>query len=298
MRRKDKKHGSMEIKGFTLIELLVVIAIISILSAILFPVFARARENARRTSCLSNLKQIGIGVMMYVQDYDERYPMNYWYGGALDANGHPASDYGVTCTAAGLTGQGMPCEMFTDNTGSHQGNWVTWMDIIYPYIKNKQVFVCPSAKPNGDSSSASARVGSYGINAVFGSTAYQNNFDYRSPSPYRTTLPLAAIQRPSLVFMIVDSATVYNINTTPLGIRNYITAAPTNARYGIQSLHLDGMNVMFTDGHAKWLSTQRVLSAIPAGTGACHLDWYSSDPTWATSYCSSDWNPFITFDKN
>ena len=64
----------MRRKAFTLIELLVVIAIISILAAILFPVFARARESARRTSCLSNLKQIGLGIMMYVQDYDETYP--------------------------------------------------------------------------------------------------------------------------------------------------------------------------------------------------------------------------------
>ncbi|MEO6908674.1 MAG: DUF1559 domain-containing protein, partial [Abditibacteriaceae bacterium] len=66
----------MKRKGFTLIELLVVIAIIAILAAILFPVFARARENARRASCMSNLKQIGLGVMMYVQDYDERYPFD------------------------------------------------------------------------------------------------------------------------------------------------------------------------------------------------------------------------------
>ncbi|MDF2440635.1 MAG: hypothetical protein JWN98_1619, partial [Abditibacteriota bacterium] len=64
-------------KGFTLIELLVVIAIIAILAAILFPVFARARENARRTSCQSNLKQIGLGIMQYTQDYDERMPARY-----------------------------------------------------------------------------------------------------------------------------------------------------------------------------------------------------------------------------
>ena len=67
----DQKHR----RGFTLIELLVVIAIISLLAAILFPVFSRARENARRSSCLSNLKQIGLGMMQYTQDYDERYPM-------------------------------------------------------------------------------------------------------------------------------------------------------------------------------------------------------------------------------
>ena len=63
--------------GFTLIELLVVIAIIAILAAILFPVFARARESARRTSCISNLKQLALGTMMYAQDYDETYPMSY-----------------------------------------------------------------------------------------------------------------------------------------------------------------------------------------------------------------------------
>lgn len=63
-------------RAFTLIELLVVVAIVAILAAILFPVFARARENARRTSCLSNMKQIGLGIMLYTQDYDERLPMS------------------------------------------------------------------------------------------------------------------------------------------------------------------------------------------------------------------------------
>lgn len=88
-------------KAFTLIELLVVIAIIAILAAILFPVFARARENARRSSCLSNLKQIGLGAMMYIQDYDERYPQAYWYKSATFTKS--ASDY-VTQTKAGTPG--------------------------------------------------------------------------------------------------------------------------------------------------------------------------------------------------
>jgi prepilin-type N-terminal cleavage/methylation domain-containing protein/prepilin-type processing-associated H-X9-DG protein len=84
-------------RGFTLIELLVVIAIIAILAAILFPVFAQAREKARAITCVSNQKQIGLGLVMYVQDYDETYPENQYY----------------------------------DGTGRH-----TWADFIYPYIKN------------------------------------------------------------------------------------------------------------------------------------------------------------------
>ena len=91
--------------AFTLIEILVVIAIIAILAAILFPVFARARENARRSSCMSNLKQLGLGIMQYTQDNDEAYPTPYYYNGARA---------------------------------------VLWMEHIFPYVKSNQVFICPS----------------------------------------------------------------------------------------------------------------------------------------------------------
>lgn len=92
-------------KGFTLIELLVVIAIISILASILFPVFARARENARRASCMSNLKQIALGVMMYVQDYDDRFP--YYSGGGEMAFIFPyvKSAQVFRCPSSGLVDQ-------------------------------------------------------------------------------------------------------------------------------------------------------------------------------------------------
>ncbi len=107
-------------RGFTLIELLVVIAIISILAAILFPVFARARENARRSSCVSNLKQMGLGFMMYSQDFDEHMPNafnTYPSSGAYRMpNGNPAS-------AAAQP----------------------WYSLIYPYLKNWQLLNCPSA---------------------------------------------------------------------------------------------------------------------------------------------------------
>jgi prepilin-type N-terminal cleavage/methylation domain-containing protein/prepilin-type processing-associated H-X9-DG protein len=103
--------------AFTLIELLVVIAIIAILAAILFPVFARARENARKASCQSNLKQIGLGFMQYAQDYDERYPLGY-----------RASNPTPIVTPFG------------------------WADAIQPYIKSTQIFQCPSEEtgPNTD----------------------------------------------------------------------------------------------------------------------------------------------------
>ncbi|HEX8552570.1 MAG TPA: DUF1559 domain-containing protein [Abditibacteriaceae bacterium] len=100
----------MKRRGFTLIELLVVIAIIAILAAILFPVFARARENARRSSCASNLKQIGLGLVQYVQDYDEKYPG--WARSLNNPSGNSSEIY--------------------------------WMKQLEPYTKSSQVYKCPS----------------------------------------------------------------------------------------------------------------------------------------------------------
>ncbi len=110
-------------RGFTLIELLVVIAIIAILAAILFPVFAQARAKARQSSCLSNLKQIGLGTMMYAQDYDECYPYYYyvaamtWPGGFLVSDGSPNTYDGAI-----------------------------WTTVLGPYIKNSQLWYCPGVK--------------------------------------------------------------------------------------------------------------------------------------------------------
>ena len=107
-------------RGFTLIELLVVIAIIAILAAILFPVFARARENARRSSCLSNMKQIGLGMMQYSQDNDERYPPN-WHCGT-NASSCPAEDLD--------TDTSKPSGRFTVNgNSSGSGHYRTWINI-------------------------------------------------------------------------------------------------------------------------------------------------------------------------
>jgi prepilin-type N-terminal cleavage/methylation domain-containing protein len=112
-------------RGFTLIELLVVIAIIAILAAILFPVFAQAREAARKSSCQSNLKQLGNAFMMYVQDYDEIYPQSF-------VDGPPYGSPTLRAFAQALNGAYGPL------TGG------TFGSVLQPYVKNVQVFGCPS----------------------------------------------------------------------------------------------------------------------------------------------------------
>lgn len=110
-RRQGVKAVSKKRSAFTLIELLVVIAIIAILAAILFPVFAKAREKARQTACMSNMKQLGLGVMQYIQDYDEYYPMRY--GGGCPGD----------------------CEYNKQRS---------WKNMLYPYVKNYGIYKCPS----------------------------------------------------------------------------------------------------------------------------------------------------------
>jgi prepilin-type N-terminal cleavage/methylation domain-containing protein/prepilin-type processing-associated H-X9-DG protein len=157
-------------KGFTLIELLVVIAIIAILASILFPVFARARENARRTSCLSNTKQLGLGFMQYTQDYDEKYPIIGY--GPDSSNDH----------------------VIFPNGGSGPNNWILR---VYPYVKSAQIFACPSntiepwkGAPTAPTSVAGT---SYGANSALLTNSL-------------VPTPISAVQKASETVLLADSA--------------------------------------------------------------------------------------------
>jgi prepilin-type N-terminal cleavage/methylation domain-containing protein/prepilin-type processing-associated H-X9-DG protein len=198
-------------KGFTLIELLVVIAIIAILAAILFPVFARAREKARQSSCLSNVKQIALAVLMYTQDYDETFPPQYnFYRPLLD-------DYPTAWDRH------------------------SWKVGLVPYIQNDQILVCPSMAAEGSDEHwmYHPQNGGYGSNMryVFGYQAWRNLPSYCYPYGSGigvVSLPL--IEKPAEQYMLGDSDGMGYIQY------NHYTRA---------FRHNELMNVAFCDGHAK-----------------------------------------------
>ncbi len=201
-------------QGFTLIELLVVIAIIAILAAILFPVFARARENARKANCQSNLKQIALGIAQYTQDYDETFPP------MLARNGTAF----VT-----QTDSTMPGYKYTTSDGSTSGNLVCWMDIVQPYVKNAKIFDCPSY-----STPREAGAPSYGYS--------------RQVNGYWGGIALAAVKRPSECVMVLDYESRYG---TYANVGEYAAWNAVAANNFVHP-HSDGGNVCFVDGHVKW----------------------------------------------
>ncbi|MFO7945480.1 MAG: DUF1559 domain-containing protein [Armatimonadota bacterium] len=219
---------SKRTNGFTLIELLVVIAIIAILAAILFPVFARAREKARQTSCLSNVKQLSLGVQMYLQDFDETLPFAHLYTtGTPDHN-----------EFSGLS-----------------RNFLYWMDLIKPYVKNKQFYNCPST---------SNQWCSYGYNIQCG---YYNNDGPGASHPERTGpmyrgVNMSEFNKPAEFVLMADSTA----HSSYYEVWNGIWTNPDNAYYDTMwpATHNDGVNVGFVDGHAKWL-TRNAFMAVSYG---------------------------------
>ena len=228
----------MRRRGFTLIELLVVIAIIAILAAILFPVFARARENARKATCLSNEKQIGLGVMMYAQDFDEKLPPN---------GSGPAGDGGCCLPS------------FADPAVIAAGR-IAWIIRVTPYIKNAGVWECPSAG-NAWGPSSGVGTGSYpqATNYVVnGMTLGKALAKIQEPSRSVYAVEWSACDTGAVVRPIQCSACTTNVgyqgqpwNSVPSywGTTHGALSGPTaeDGKY----------NAIFCDGHAKTVSPKR-----------------------------------------
>ncbi len=245
------KHGGRSAQlrntptGFTLIEILVVIAIIAILAAILFPAFARARENARRASCQSNMKQIGLGIMQYAQDYDEGLPAIY--------NAAPA-------------------------TGGY------WTGAIQPYTKSTQILQCPSLAV-GTNATGTAGFDSYGFNVALNKSGgleglklpalnnvaelgmvFEDNLDANTNC---TGYGLGGGP-----FGNGFISTWYS--TTSGTAPDYPFGNTANAVAGPDGRHFEGLNAAFADGHVKWMRYGAAIT--PPATPTNWRLWYPSAP--------------------
>jgi prepilin-type N-terminal cleavage/methylation domain-containing protein/prepilin-type processing-associated H-X9-DG protein len=248
-------------RAFTLIELLVVIAIIAILAAILFPVFAQAREKARQTSCLSNVKQIGLGVMMYCQDYDETMPIGgYW----VDAVGGPQES--------------------------------RWYWDVEPYIKSRLIRACPSNPFAKNIRSDNKWDSNFGINANI--TGWERWANPKPLAAFATPADTVLLTETStlLVSWIAPSPNISNAailrdpkrwkelgawscdwDVQPPDQWDYHAEVGwwDNARPYDQvtmwerwpmPIHNGGANVAFCDGHAKWSKIETITGVGQTGT--------------------------------
>jgi prepilin-type N-terminal cleavage/methylation domain-containing protein/prepilin-type processing-associated H-X9-DG protein len=221
--------------AFTLIELLVVIAIIAILAAILFPVFAQAREKARQAACLSNCKQIGLGVMMYAEDWDQSYPLFAHFP-------------------------------------THEP---MWFQMIQPYIKNENVFTCPSVQRLITEATRPKQMAGwtvplysfngYGVNYLHVIQYGPGDVTGKTMGPKR----LAGLSRPAETIMIADGQGAKDW-TAGMGWNAIYCAAEAgpswyskeglDKTYALADRHNGGGSYIFADGHVRWMRRDAVIS--------------------------------------
>lgn len=223
-------------KGFTLIELLVVIAIIAILAAILFPVFARAREKARASACLSNCKQLATAVYNYMQDWDGGYPASATY---------PAP--------AHLSGYGFSF----------------WMGAIQPYVKTESIYKCPSAAfEKGWAPGPAVKIATYGINEYLNYLGrYDQDFGTESDLPNPSATALIADSVAGSHFHDWDGPSKGPDGVVlPDGMLRIKYANGSVGGGKLQSRH-EGANVVFADAHAGFIPLQKFYHKGVLGWG-------------------------------
>lgn len=248
-RRGYARRTGSDVSAFTLIELLVVIAIIAILAAILFPVFAQAREKARQTSCLNNLKQIGTAWMMYSQDYDDMIAL---------PNSYPIGT-GKTIGWWGYSDSNPPNTLALPAYYMGQG-------LLGPYMKNGTIADCPSNVNITYAAGASqGRMLGYGMNNV-----YLYNAGYPT-EPKARWAQASDADMPAETMLIADTA--FAANTTQLGRTDFFYA-PSYKLFGTpffyqpHGLHLGFANILWMDGHAKAMQPQPRAGASTTYTAA------------------------------
>ena len=252
-------------KGFTLIELLVVIAIIAILAAILFPVFQKVRENARRTSCASNERQIGIALIQYVQDSDEIFPL---------------SSYAMPGTT--------PYPLSPLGGGIVDAQRYGWVESVYPFVKSSKVFACPDVTNGALWSGGSWSTWPIGVNyAINGWIAnHHNNHNNSGDTTHvgNGSSALAQFDFPSSTIMLSEigngAADSYVSEYFVQGWGgdyndDWISSNLSSATYSANSVnkHSNGSNYAFVDGHVKFIAASS-LGGVPGGS--------TSSPTFAS----------------